>query len=277
MAKTYYYAVKKGKIPGVYSTWEDCKIQVNGFNGAVYKKFSNLEDAKAFIEDSPHSPEQIAPSNQKPYAFIDGSFNSKTNIYGYGGFICINEKSYEIKGAGNDTELAEMRNVAGEILGCIAAVKSAIKLGVKELIIYYDYVGIEKWATGEWKRNKPGTRHYYDTMQTLTKDIDLTFVHVKGHSGIEGNETADRLAKQAVGINNESPQLKQKATLYFFKENGKYYTQETYEFVDYGQAAYEIFEDIKLHFCNHYKGMHMVVIFDSTYAKGFPFMKPATL
>ena len=36
-----------------------------------------------------------------------------------------------------------MRNVAGEIAGCMAAVKKAIELGLSELDIYYDYSGQE--------------------------------------------------------------------------------------------------------------------------------------
>ena len=32
--------------------------------------------------------------------------------------------------------------------GAEAAVKKAIELGIKELVIYYDYMGIEMWATG---------------------------------------------------------------------------------------------------------------------------------
>ena len=72
--------------------------------------------------------------------------------------------------------------------------------GVKELVIYYDYMGIEMWATGDWKRNKAGTIAYYEFMQKVKNQISLTFVKVKGHSGIAGNEEADRLAKEAVGI-----------------------------------------------------------------------------
>ena len=39
MAK--FYAVKEGKKPGIYHTWDECKEQVNGYSGAVYKSFTN--------------------------------------------------------------------------------------------------------------------------------------------------------------------------------------------------------------------------------------------
>jgi ribonuclease HI len=34
-----FYAVKIGKVPGIYSTWDACKAMVDGFSGTVYRRF----------------------------------------------------------------------------------------------------------------------------------------------------------------------------------------------------------------------------------------------
>lgn len=204
MAKKYY-AVRVGKTPGIYFTWNDCKSMVDGYPGAKYKGFESIAEAEAFLEGVEYTQTEVAKEKSldvtpQIYAFVDGSYNSVTGVYGYGGFLVANGQKYILQGSGNDEEMSTMRNVAGEILGSEAAVKKAIELGLKELTIYYDYMGIEMWATGGWKRNKTGTIAYYEFMQQAKTQISITFVKVKGHSGVDGNEEADRLAKVAVGI-----------------------------------------------------------------------------
>ena len=203
MAKKYY-AVRVGKTPGIYLTWDDCKSMVDGYPGAKYKSFGNLAEAEAFLEGVSYVKEgqmELAfETEEKPYAFVDGSYNVVTGVYGYGGFLVSGGQKHILQGAGDEEEMASMRNVAGEILGSMAAVEKALELGIKELVMYYDYMGIEMWATGAWKRNKTGTIAYYDYMQSIKSQINITFEKVKGHSGIEGNEEADRLAKEAAGV-----------------------------------------------------------------------------
>jgi len=218
MAKKYY-AVRVGKIPGIYMNWDACKEMVHGYPGAVYKSFEAIEEAEKFInlnsnnntnKNTKSSKNNITDSNvdsnidniieNSTYAFVDGSFNVNTGVYGYGGFLVHEGNKHIVSGSGKDEEMASMRNVAGEILGCMATVKLAIDMGIKKISIFYDYMGIEMWATGAWKRNKKGTVAYYEYMQSVKNVIDINFVKVKGHSGIEGNEEADRLAKEEVGI-----------------------------------------------------------------------------
>lgn len=209
MAKKYY-AVRVGKTPGIYLNWDDCKSMVDGFPGAKYKSFTTLAEAEAFLEgvdyqqvsmDVEQKDKGAQPQVKSDvFAFVDGSYNGVTGVYGYGGFLMAYGEKHLLQGADSDEEMASMRNVAGEICGSMAAVEKAIELKLTHLDIYYDYSGIEMWATGAWKRNKTGTIAYHEYMQSVKDKIDIQFIKVKGHSGIDGNEEADKLAKQAVGL-----------------------------------------------------------------------------
>lgn len=44
-----FYAVKKGRKPGIYHTWHECQKQIDDFPGAVYRRFDTEAEAKEFI------------------------------------------------------------------------------------------------------------------------------------------------------------------------------------------------------------------------------------
>ena len=194
-----FYAVKNGRIPGIYTNWDACKAQVIKYPGAEYKSFSTEKEANAYLAGI-HSSE-FTNELVKPYAFVDGSFNAETNVYGFGGFL-IDDKGNEhiLQGHGDTIDMASMRNVAGEILGAITAVKKAIELKLSKITIYYDYKGIECWVNGSWECKNPCTKMYREYMSKFNTKIDIKFIKVPAHTGITGNERADRLAKEAVGL-----------------------------------------------------------------------------
>ena len=51
-----YYAVRVGVQPGIYTNWNECKKNVIGYSGAIYKSFTTEEDAIIFMNQSPIQP-----------------------------------------------------------------------------------------------------------------------------------------------------------------------------------------------------------------------------
>lgn len=69
--KKKYYVVWNGVSPGIYTSWTDCKLQINGFEGAVYKSFDTAEEAEQAYQSSPYqyirkkTVDQTTASNEK--------------------------------------------------------------------------------------------------------------------------------------------------------------------------------------------------------------------
>ena len=46
MGKSKFFVVWEGKEPGIYKSWEECKRQIHGFEGAIYKGFVTEAEAR---------------------------------------------------------------------------------------------------------------------------------------------------------------------------------------------------------------------------------------
>lgn len=199
MSKRKYYAVRKGKSIGIFNTWDECKLQVNGFSGAEYKSFLSLEEANEYIYGKVET--KITKEQSLIKAYVDGSYEHCIKEYGSGVVILKNEEvltTYSVKG--NEKSLVGMRNVAGEIEAAKIAMNYCIENNIENLILYFDYEGIEKWCTGVWKTNKEGTINYKRFYDSIKNKLNVKFVKVKAHTGDKYNEEADKLAKKAIGL-----------------------------------------------------------------------------
>ena len=194
---TKFYAVRKGKKTGVFSTWDECKEQVTGFKGAIYKSFKTLEEAEEFVKGNEEKIENVEAVDGV-YAYIDGSFDRVNGIYGSGVVIVDGDEKYEYKHAGNREDYAQLHNVAGELEAAKFVMWYAVDKKIKEITLFYDYQGIEAWATGDWQANLPYTQDYVKFYNKIKTAVKVNFVKVKAHTGVELNEVVDKFAKDAI-------------------------------------------------------------------------------
>lgn len=229
MAAKKFYAVRKGKTIGILATWDECKESVHGYSGAEYKSFPTRAEAEAYMAIGAGAQggrrgrsagtvravgtsgtagearvtakkSERRGSGEELVAYVDGSYHVGTGEFSYGVVLLFPEEDLGFSEKMSDRELAQMRNVAGEIKGAEAAMRYALEHGYKKVVIFHDYEGISKWCLGLWKTNKEGTKAYKAFYDSIKDRLQVEFVKVTGHSNDKYNDMADALAKEALGI-----------------------------------------------------------------------------
>lgn len=196
---------------------------VIGYPNAVYKSFEDPHEAMDFLVGEKTSvrkdkkldkvenidDEVLDKDRDENYeftidkdtieAYVDGSFDASQKKYGSGGVLIKNGKVIDsFSKEGKNLDSVSMRNVAGEIEASMYAMEYCVDNGYSKLVLYFDYNGIEKWCTGEWKANKKGTKDYKKFYDEISDKLEVKFVKVKAHTGVEYNEMADKLAKESI-------------------------------------------------------------------------------
>lgn len=208
-----YYAVRKGRQLGIYTDWSECEKQIKGFSGAEYKSFLTQEEAQNYInntisttsaESNNNTTLKATKGNNTVQIYVDGSYSESYNLASFGYIILKNDneiyRHYDIV---DNPNVIDMRNVAGELAGVMSALSWAKNNDITEVTIFYDYEGIEKWTTGEWKAKKENTILYKKFIENISNTIKIIFIKVKAHSGNKYNELADTLAKSALLEKNQ--------------------------------------------------------------------------
>lgn len=233
MAAKKFYAVKNGRTTGIFSDWEACKESVAGHPGAEYKGFATLQEAQAYLGVEASAGETVVEVSSQDrrngeeiplpadtlLTYVDGSFEASIGKYAFGCvFITPCGCVYGEYGNGDNEQSLQHRNVTGEMLGAMYAVKTAMSNGYRKVEIRYDYEGIEKWVTGAWRSKTELTQKYTQAMREWGRSIEIHFTKVAAHTNVYYNEKADKLAKAGLEKARGVPKVRKLEELRLLEE-----------------------------------------------------------
>jgi len=152
--KAKFYVVWKGKRPGIYESWDDCKAQITGQKGAQYKSFSSFDEAKKAFNsnyefykgkkkgDSELSPELLLKIGQPNYHSIsvDAASSGNPGVMEYQGVDTKTKKKLFKQGP-----FTEGTNNIGEFLALVHGL-AFLKENKSDRIIYTDSRTAMSWV-----------------------------------------------------------------------------------------------------------------------------------
>lgn len=205
-----YYAVAKGLHVGIYNTWEECKKQTQGFKGAKFKKFSNENDAKHFIEEHNNNIQiEIINEIKEPdyYIYTDGACSNNGNnkaIAGIGIYFGTNDprnvsKKIEGKPTNNVAELSAILETCEIVKDDLENEKTITIVSDSNYSILCATTYGKKNALQNWKKDIPNKDLVKTLFEFVSNYPNLQFQYIQAHTNREdihsiGNYHADLLA-----------------------------------------------------------------------------------
>jgi ribonuclease HI len=217
-----YYVVWNGREPGIYEDWTTTKQQTSGWPQARFKSFKTREEAESAYAAGAGSvaPTGVsrarvarvpapAPGDYDVSIYCDGACQPNPGKAGSG--VAIYRRGvlaeawyglYSPSGTNNTAELNALLVSLEKAAAELAAGRSVQVLADSQ----YGVNCITKWADGwaarGWKRqggeikNLDLVQRAHATYKATGREVHVG--HVAAHSGIEGNEIADRMAVLAI-------------------------------------------------------------------------------
>jgi len=197
-----FYAVLKGRNPGIYTTWSETEKQTKGFSGAIYKGFKTKNEAEEFINKSTLTVKHDQPKviSDKTIIYTDGSCIDK--ICGFGIVILTpNHEKYTYYGK---VPLSAFDNIKKQQYNDVAelyAIYAALTLIEGDAILYtdcnYAVVTLTSYINDWIKNNTISNRENYKLLLAIYEEMkirNVEFQHVNSHVNIKYNEECDKLA-----------------------------------------------------------------------------------
>lgn len=219
MAGKKFYAIARGRVPGVYDNWPQAQAQVLGFADARFKGFPTRGEAEAWLKAPPvrggqgrpktalvPTPVAAPPRPGAVLVFSDGGARFNPGPGGYGVIIVEDGVRRELSGGFRHTTNNRM-----ELMGCIVALTS-LPDGGKPIVVHTDsqYVvnGISKGWARSWRKRgwlkadkSPALNaDLWGRLLDLIEGRDVTFCWVRGHAGHPENERCDQLAVASAAL-----------------------------------------------------------------------------